>query len=145
MKKYLFYLGFAGTGLMFGCHSYNEGIVGKYQSKKRSLVSKTYLSVIKNTTFVIGSSLEIKSDSTFYLDNCGNIEDGKWQIHGDSLLLFCEHNRWRIDSLNKTGFNSQLLDCGDGTPIVFIIDKNVLKQQWKSNGRLILNYFKKVE
>lgn len=145
MKKWFFYLSLSGIGLIIGCHSYSEGIIGKYQSKEHSLITKEYLSYFKNTTFVIRSSLVIKKDSTYYLENCGNVEEGKWQVHSDSLLLFCEHNRWRIDSLNKTGFNGKFLDCGDGAPSVFIIDKNVLKQQWKSKGRTILNYFKKID
>ena len=135
----------SGIGLIIGCHSYSEGIVGKYQSKEHSLITKGYLSIFKNTTFIIGSSLQIKSDSTFYMENCGNIEEGTWSIQHDSLLLYCISNRKRTDSLNKTDSTGQFLDCGDGTPLVFTIDKNILKQQWKSKGRTILNYFKKID
>lgn len=129
-----------------GCRSsYSERIIGKYESVKYNYVAKNYLSFFKNTTYVLGSTLDINADSSYLLTNCGNIEDGKWQVHDDSLLLFCKNNRWRIDSFNKNGFNGKFPDCGNGEPSVFIIDKNILKKERKNKGWTVLYYFKKIK
>lgn len=143
MKRDLLRTGLLAALAIAGCHSYSGDITGNYKSVEYGFIAQNYLSFFENTTYVLRSSLKINADSTYVLQNCGNIEEGKWQVQHDSLLLFCEQNRWRIDSFNKTGFEDKFLDCGAGRPGVFLMDKNILKQEWKHKDRTVLNYFEK--
>lgn len=129
-----------------GCSVQNTNMIGSYKSKEFNKINRGYLYFFKNApNVVIGSTLNLKADSTFHLVNCGNTIDGKWQIHQDSLLLFCEDNKWNNDSLNIYGYNGDFLDCGNGAPYVYIIEKDVLKNKVKPKGKTVLNYFEKVK
>lgn len=132
--------------LLPGCQSYRQAtIVGEYHSRKFGRMAQAYLYYFRNTTYVVRSTLMLKPDSSYELENCGNIETGHWKIYRDSLLLFCESNRFRMDSLNINGFLGKSPDCGDGRPEVYEIEGHLLKQKAKSGRIIILNYFKKVE
>lgn len=145
LKQFIIPIAFVTASLLAGCSRHQQSIIGRYKSKEYSFISKYYLHLIRNTSFIIGSSIEIKSDSTYVLTNCGNIEEGKWEIRDDSLLLFCKDNRWRIDSLNRTGFKGEFLDCGDGKPSIFTIDGGMLKQTQENGKRRRLYNFEKSE
>lgn len=129
--------------LVFGCSSDNPNIVGLYTSKDFNIASKTcyYFRNIRTTS---GISLELKSDSTFSFQTCGNIIDGNWKTAKDSLFLFCKNNKYRIDSLNIVGYNGRFAKCNE-KPRAFLIDGNVLKNSWEKNGRAYLNYLQKEE
>jgi|GEM_PF-864649 len=142
MKQKLFKISLASILILSGCRASGESITGTYKSKTHNFVAQCYLHFFLNTRYVVGSTLEIKADSTYHLQNCGNIIDGKWQIGHDSLFLFCESNRWRMDSFNKTGFNGEFLECKH-EPQIFFIDKGLLKQKLQLKGRTVLNYFVK--
>lgn len=126
------------------CHTYKPGITGVYKSMTYNRMQQAYLMLLRHETYVLNSSMIIRNDSSYVLTNCANIESGHWQLRHDSLMLYCQANRYKIDSLNITGYNGRFLDCGDGKPMVFRVENGKLKQRYRTAGnRTVLYYFKK--
>ena len=90
-----------------------------------------------------GATLKLNRDSTYFMETCGNHILGLWQLSGDSLLLFCRSNRFRIDSLNRTGFNGHYPSCGD-RPEIFIRERNILKSRWEEDSKTVLADLEKI-
>jgi hypothetical protein len=116
MKKGLY------IGLLFivvSCSSTEKVIVGKYKSKTYNIFQRIIMQ-IKSETSVMGSELELRSDSTYLYISCGNIINGNWRIYSnDTLALFCKNNKFRNDSLNK------VMDASCGTaPVKYKILKS---------------------
>lgn len=86
------------------CQNIHNDIIGIYKSKnikQYSFLDRIKLYINKES-IITGQTLVLMQDSVFYLQTCGNHVSGKWRIRtGDTLLLFCERNRLRNDSLNK--------------------------------------------
>lgn len=126
------------------CHTYKSGVAGTYKSVTYNRIQQAYLMLLRHKTYVLNSSLIIKEDSSYVLANCGNIENGHWQLRHDSLILHCDENRYTIDSLNVTGFQGRFLNCGDEKPEIFTLRNGKLKQCYRAaDGRMVLYYFKK--
>jgi hypothetical protein len=51
--------------------------------------------------YVIGNTLTLKKDATFFYQTCGENIRGKWKTKRDSLYLFCTSFVYRNDSLNN--------------------------------------------
>ena len=91
-----------------------------------------------NNTFVpIGGAIEIKEDSTFYYQTCGNIVTGNWRLKKDTLYLFSESNRWRNDSLHLNGFEGRHPTTSD-KPMKFKIGSKEITEttKFEKNGKL---------
>lgn len=126
------------------CLTYKSGIVGNYESVTYSRLQQAYLLLIRHRTYPLNSSIRINDDSSYVLTNCGNIENGHWQLRQDRLMLYCDENRYTIDSFNITGFKGQFLDCGDKQPIIFKVHNGKLVRHYRQvDGRLVLYDFKK--
>jgi len=133
--------------LLFGHSVHAQSITGTYHSKRISLFSRGFAQIFENTLHAIGSSLEIKPDSTFHLITCGSIIDGYWRINGRQLILTDTANRFRIDSLNRTGYKGMFPEnMLNKSPFIFKIKKHGLKQKTKSedSNRNIVDYLVKV-
>jgi hypothetical protein len=107
--------------IISGCNSNHSNIIGVYKSmgyKEYSFVKRVSM-YFKKETYTKGQILVLLPDSMYYLQTCGNHISGKWKIkQGDTLLLFCERNRLRNDSLNKREKSS----CGTEPEKYFIND-----------------------
>lgn len=84
--------------IFISCNSSQKSIVGTYKSKKETRFDKMFNSY---DYWGNGSTLNLNKDSTFFMKNCGNILEGKWNVKKDSLILFINSNRFVIDSLNE--------------------------------------------
>lgn len=131
--------------LALSCPAFGQDIPGSYQSKSFGLLDQGLL-FLNHTTTAQGCSLELKKDLTYTYRTCANIETGTWERRGDSLLLFCRSNRYRVDSLNQSGLWGKFAGCSN-KPSVFIIDQALLKQTLLlkngNNTMKALNYLQK--
>ncbi|MBD3581560.1 hypothetical protein [Flavobacterium selenitireducens] len=87
------------VSLMFGCRGEKPELTGKYKTYQTNLVDRAFRSIVYDS-WVVGTSLDLKSDSTFILINCSMKMKGKWTATKDSLLLKVSDKKFRIDSLN---------------------------------------------
>jgi len=93
-----------------GCKSDYEIITGSYKSVRMNIVEYGFRFVFQNVgSSMVGSEIILNPDSTFIFTTCGGIITGRWSATPDSLFLHAETNRYRIDSLNKTGFHGKFL------------------------------------
>jgi hypothetical protein len=92
--------------ILCGCSDKTPFQTGTYSNVKISNIELGYLFLTKGVkSYFVGSELVLNKDSTFKYTTCGNIMNGSWYNFNDSLFLKVISNRWRIDSLNKFGFN----------------------------------------
>lgn len=98
--------------LVSSCTSYTE-LVGKYESTGQYGVRSLWNRYVKKQISSSGSSIDLNTDSTFKHTTCGNILTGKWCVKEDTLLLFCESNKYAIDSFNQYGFNGKFMECSE--------------------------------
>jgi hypothetical protein len=93
---------------LLGCSSGREVRTGSYRSVRLNMVEFGFRFVFQNVgSCMIGSEILLNPDSTFKYTTCGNIMTGRWTATPDSLFLHVQTNRYRIDSLNKTGFHGK--------------------------------------
>lgn len=121
-------------------HSQQE-LEGKYQSRQRSrweeiLDFPFYSGVLQ------GQSLTLNKDASFEYCTCAQISTGKWQVNGDSLLLYCSEQKFIIDSFNHKPEYIEGTKCWSGA-VVFRIKKRTLSRVLKMNGRRYLNCLEK--
>jgi hypothetical protein len=92
--------------LILGCAEHQDLKIGTYKSVRISPMEQGYLYLTSGIrSCFIGSSIVLSKDSSFSYTTCGNIMTGNWRKSSDSLFLLVKTNRWRSDSLNKTGYN----------------------------------------
>lgn len=93
--------------------------------------------------YVLGSTLEIKRDSSYIKTTCGSISSGYWKLRGDTLLLFCQKFTHRNDSLNSVWDT----DCSQSVDTFYIHPNGELRQKFfiKEFKQIALNYFVKVK
>lgn len=117
------------------CQKKIDSIIGKYESKEYSNLELAWMG-INNTSASIGSTIEIKEDSTFYLQTCGNIMTGNWTLKKDTLYLFAESNRWKNDSLHLNGFEGKQPNIPK-EPMKYIIGRKEIinETKIKENGK----------
>jgi hypothetical protein len=109
--------------VLISCQSYKKSIIGTYTSKKKTKLDRLFDSY---DYWAIGSTLQLKKDSTFYMKNCGNILEGKWKKKNDSLLLFISSNKYVIDSLNEIPEWKEQLKINNDKPLFYIIKNKIL-------------------
>ena len=118
-------------------HSLEE-LTGTYQSPNYSIFDKVYYNLLQRTSFAVGTTLELKEDSSFHLTTCGNIITGNWSVNADTLLLHATTNRWRNDSLQQHGFNGEWPRLGS-QPEKYLIDGKMLRQRYRIEDRVIFD------
>lgn len=125
--------------IILGCKDQSDVKIGNYKFVKPSYVQLGYLYLTRgvNSCF-IGSDIVLNKDSTFIYKTCGNIMTGKWTNRSDSLFLEVTTNRWRIDSLNKFGFNGTWPKI-PSKPIGFQVSNDYLIRIHKlNNGKRVI-------
>ncbi|HFC00191.1 MAG TPA: hypothetical protein ENJ53_05245 [Phaeodactylibacter sp.] len=130
------------------CEKHNtKKITGEYKSKEYTALSRAWLHYVKKTDVAMGTTLKLERDSTFFLQNCGNILTGKWKTEMDTLILAVETNRWKNDSLNINGFNGKHPSIPQ-RPVKYLIKKNELIQKEKvmkdGKEKILINHFEKI-
>jgi len=114
--------------ILLGCSDKTTFQTGTYTYVKISKLELVYLFLTKGVkSYSVGSELLLKNDSSFKYTTCGNILNGTWRCFKDSLLLKVTKNRWRIDSLDKYGFNGTWPKI-PAKPIGFKIENNYLEK-----------------
>lgn len=82
---------------------------------------------------IVGVTLVVLKDSTYYMQTCGGHLMGRWRIRAqDTLLLFCERIRLRNDSLNRI----EKPTCGT-EPSKYLIKGNELISSFIYEGELV--------
>lgn len=119
--------------LLYSCSNRPDRNMVGYYTSTSTLLSKG--------DYVVGNSLEVKSDSTFYYVTCSAIIRGKWELKNNIMLLFCYEFSYRNDSLNR----SEKPFCNDNEPWEsFVILKNGdLLSEFQFNGRTYKNQLRK--
>jgi hypothetical protein len=91
---------------VLGCSNRTSLKTGTYKFIRPSKVQFGYLYLTKGIKrCFVGSEIRLNTDSTCKYTTCSTIMDGKWTSTKDSLFLTIIKIRWRIDSLDKYGFN----------------------------------------
>lgn len=72
--------------------------------------------------------MDLKEDSTFKYQTCGNVIRGTWFVQNDSLMLEVNSNRWRSDSFHQHTYNGRQPKVPD-KPVPFVIRGNKLIQK----------------
>ena len=109
------------------CSSTTDSVkTGTYKSVKLSKIELGIRYIFQSVkTYTIYCQLDLNVDSTFTYTTCGSIQTGKWRSFNDSLLMFAETNRFRIDSLNDAGYYG-LFPKIPKKPFVYKIKRNKL-------------------
>ena len=76
-------------------------ITGNYKSAKYNIFERGILYLKGVKTFIGGTNLTLKSDSSFSMISCSVIETGKWTIINDSLHLEIKTKTLRNDSNSR--------------------------------------------
>lgn len=122
----------------------SNDLTGTYESIRYSVFERPLESLKRiNDRRAVGTTLILNSDSSYQETTCGNIMTGTWRVKNDSLLLFCENNRWRIDSLQVFGFNGTWPGVPE-KPQSFFIDGTDLLQSHSypdSTGKTITSHY----
>lgn len=80
----------------------------------------------------MGTSIELKKDSSYIYTTCGNIEEGIWKMNGNKIVLKCQEKKMRIDSLNDLEKYIPMTICRENY-LVFYVKNEVLysKENWR--------------
>lgn len=121
--------------LLFSCSNIPQRNIVGYYTSTSTLLSKG--------EYVVGNSLEVKKDSTFNYETCGEIIEGKWVLKNNIMLLYCYEFSYKNDSLNKT----EKPFCDKNEPVEkFLVLKNGdLLSEFQLNGRTYKNQLKKMK
>ena len=109
---------------LVSCEKKTIDIIGLYKNDNYSKTEQL-LKSIKFDGLAVGSELDLKKDSSFVYTTCAIVSNGKWTIKNDSLILNENKIRWRIDSLNKFGYEGQHPEIRKN--LAFKIGKNELE------------------
>jgi len=129
--------------MLLGCSDKTTIKTGTYTYVRISKLQLGYLFLTKGVkSYFVGSELILNKDSTFKYTTCGNIMNGTWSSFKDSLLLKITKNRWRIDSLDKFGFNGTWPRI-PAKPIGFKIENDYLEKiHTLKNGEKVIEKLK---
>ena len=126
---------------------FDNEIVGVYKSKKMGYydLTENYMKGIRN--HIVGCSLVLNKDSSFFYKTCGNIQKGNWKTHNDSLLLSVKSSRYRLDSLDNI-YSEMYNNQFDLHPRKFKIENNEFQNIFtykskKGNLKTTINVLKK--
>lgn len=99
-------------------------LIGKWKVgnfKSYSFWERNYALLKGVNRFIMGTELDINSDSTFNKNDCGNTSTGKWRIKDDSLVLLVDTTIQKNDKLKKLMANKPTKG-----KFVFLIGRNKL-------------------
>lgn len=82
------------------------GLEGNYKNCKCNRIIRLF----KYSDY-IGATLTINKDGKYLKETCAEIEKGLWTHSGDTLSFQCTDRSFKVDSLNKVGFNGLFLKC----------------------------------
>ena len=103
MFKYCFFLLIVAAT---ACSSPDQ-LTGKYVVEDYSFFYKAWKNLGEPTSFLLGSELELKPDSSYIYSSCSNRSTGLWRVEDDTLYLRELTIRWISDSLHEHGFNGR--------------------------------------
>jgi hypothetical protein len=116
--------------LITSCTSSNTlPVQGHYASKQFSGLERFLTRPFYH--FSVGMKLDVRNDSTFRLEMCGNVETGMWKINQDSLILIPLTNKTNGDSLplNLLRFSYKIKRNGELKHFIYTDDDSKLLDQ----------------
>ncbi|MFN0203574.1 MAG: hypothetical protein ACKVTZ_18755 [Bacteroidia bacterium] len=132
--------------LFFHCQTrkiQTPNYIGTYQNQRVNRMEALWLT-LQNRRVTQGSSLILSQDSSYYYKTCGAISTGKWRAKQDSIYLFCETIRYRIDSLNVVGFNGKKLKCSAKPSVLYLRNDKLIQNLGKTKrGSAFSSIFKR--
>lgn len=110
-----------------------NNLIGEYASQNP---------LFNTGNYTIGNTLQLKKDSSFNYEGCGQIVRGKWALVKDSLVLFCFDFNYKDKELNQ----STAHQCSDSIPFESfkIQDDGDLESCFKNKNRVIKNHLIKI-
>ena len=78
-------------------------VSGEYEITSKTLNDRMFLHKMKSEGRIVGSKLNLESDSTFLYVTCGNQMTGYWRKMQDSISLYVVTNVYRSDSMMSIG------------------------------------------
>lgn len=143
MKKYLLAIGVFLSSCT-NVESQEKSIFGKYTSIKMSKIQRLVLSA-SNFEYTSGSSLTLNLDSTFVYETCAQIGNGVWYAKNDSIYLFCQNVRYKIDSFNYLPQYKKGTQCSE-KPTIYKIKKEGIVNIFKTkNNVTVQEYLSKID
>lgn len=131
----------------FDFNYFDNEIVGVYKSKKMGYydLTENYIKGIKS--HIVGCSLVLNKDSSFFYKTCGNIQKGNWKKRNDSLLLYVKSSRFSLDSLDEI-YGELYKKEYDSHPRKFKMENNEFQNVFtykskKGNLKTTINVLKK--
>jgi len=74
-------------------------VSGEYEVAPKTVNDWLFLQKMKSKGRIVGSKLNLETDSTFLYLTCGNQMTGHWRKMQDSILLYVTTNVYRTDSM----------------------------------------------
>ena len=115
--------------LLIPGYSCNKGnaVPGEYEVVPKTIGDRLFMRKINADGRIIGSRLNLHTDSTFTYKTCGNQMTGKWNKKKDSIILYVKTNIYRSDSMNSVN-----IPVISKEPIIFNIRKTRIYRCWGS-------------
>ncbi len=85
------------SAFLWGCSGNKQAYLGKYYVNKNR---PELFDFIFYKRFIAGTKLELRDDSTFYMETCAIKSYGKWKTDGRKIYLFSDTTFYKIDSFN---------------------------------------------
>ena len=143
MKTNLFYL--ILIFLTTNCTKSEVSLFGQYESEGISFFEKPSFFINGFYGYSVGAGLSLNPDYSFEYSTCANLMSGTWKASKDSLFLYVEENRYRIDSLNQVSDQGKLPKASE-KPFKFRIEGNVLVAVTiNPKGKKLISKLKKVD
>jgi hypothetical protein len=105
-------------GFVFGCSENDTSekinqitLNARYSSMDYGVLERSYFYVFNNEVCELGVTLFLEEDSTFSLNNCGGISQGRFVFRNDSLELFKDFFLNSYDSVKYIDGDS-IMDYG---------------------------------
>jgi hypothetical protein len=116
-------------------------VSGEYRVEAKTINDQLFLRKIRSTDRIVGSELNLKSDSTFLYFTCGNEMTGHWRKIHESISLYVATNIYRSDSMR-----SKKEAIIPKEPIIFQIRQRQLYRFWDTtdSNRIVELLTKKI-
>jgi hypothetical protein len=114
--------------ILISCGKSEDNLIGVFESEKVRFYELPSFYISGFDKYAIGAKLTLNSDNSFDYTTCANIMSGTWQEINDSIFLFANQNKYKIDSLNIVGFNGKFATI-PSKPIKFKIEGDLLVSQ----------------
>jgi hypothetical protein len=119
--------------LLFSCKSTPQPVpakapairTGLYKSKSPGRLEWINLRLQGVKNYSIGSELTLNPDSTYYMQTCGAVSNGRWHTDSSRLYLKEEYINWRLDTFKKYGYKGRWLEVRKD-PMIFVIKDEMI-------------------